>query len=265
MKILLFFLAFPLFAVELVNYNIYDRNDRVDLVLSFDNVYKGQISQKKEKNLTLLTFSGLKYFKDELKNLNSQLVDRISISSKDNNTYIMLQNKKNINLVISSINDKFGIRIRAVEQGKADDLTINPVLDSTNNQNLMPKPKSTSLQGYDYINYIFVMLILVILLIVLWWFKKTMVKNGSTSRDFSMVFQRFLDKNNQFVVFDYANKRYIVIIGNSNIFLESIEVFKEDQNLKSMEKTEKNFNSFFEENKKRIQNLIQEHQKNKNS
>ena len=91
--LVLFFLILPLYSVELISYNIYDRNDRVDLMLSFDNAYNGKISQKKEKNLTLLTFSDLTYSKDELKELNSQLVDKISISSKNNNTYIMLQNK----------------------------------------------------------------------------------------------------------------------------------------------------------------------------
>ncbi|MCW1541649.1 hypothetical protein OLS40_08395, partial [Campylobacter jejuni] len=33
------FLILPLYSVELISYNIYDRNDRVDLMLSFDNAY----------------------------------------------------------------------------------------------------------------------------------------------------------------------------------------------------------------------------------
>ncbi|EMY2788187.1 hypothetical protein AAIL10_001126 [Campylobacter jejuni] len=262
--LVLFFLILPLYSVELISYNIYDRNDRVDLMLSFDNAYNGKISQKKEKNLTLLTFSDLTYSKDELKELNSQLVDKISISSKNNNTYIMLQNKQNINLELSSINDKFGVRIRAIEQGKANIESV-PTTTANNSQELMPKPKSTSLEGYDYTNYILVMLILVILLIVFWWFKKTMVyKNNNVSRDFTMIFQRFLDKNNQLVVFDHANKRYTMIIGNSNVLLESVEI-PEEQTIKHTEKTEKNFDSFFEENKKRIQNLIEQRQKGKKS
>ncbi|HIG0017562.1 TPA: hypothetical protein ACX792_001874, partial [Campylobacter jejuni] len=106
---------------------------------------------------------------------------------------------------------------------------------------------------------------LVILLIVLWWFKKTMVyKNNNVSRDFTMIFQRFLDKNNQLVIFDHANKRYTMIIGNSNVLLESVEI-PEEQTIKHTEKTEKNFDSFFEENKKRIQNLIEQRQKGKKS
>ncbi|EAC1612009.1 hypothetical protein ACY3CT_001752, partial [Campylobacter jejuni] len=96
-------------------------------------------------------------------------------------------------------------------------------------------------------------------------FKKTMVyKNNNVSRDFTMIFQRFLDKNNQLVVFDHANKRYTMIIGNSNVLLESVEI-PEEQIIKHTEKTEKNFDSFFEENKKRIQNLIEQRQKGKKS
>ena len=261
MKILsLFLLVLPLFSVELVGYNIYDRNDRVDLMLSFDRAYNGKISQKKEKDLTLLTFSGLKYSKEELKELNSQLVSKISISSKDDNTYIMFQNKENINLEVSSINDQFGVRIRALGQ-EITTQTIAPKLNST--QELMPKPKNTSLEGYDYTNYILVMLILIVLFIVLWWFKKIILyKNNGSSRDFNMVFQRFLDKNNQLIVFEYANKRYTMIIGNSNILLENVDIPK-DQKTKYGENAEEKFDSFFEENKKRIQNLIEQRKKDR--
>lgn len=56
--------------------------------------------------------------------------------------------------------------------------------------------------------------------------------------DFTIIFQRFLDKNNQLVVFDHANKRYTMIIGNSNVLLESVEI-PEEQTIKHTEKTEK--------------------------
>lgn len=50
------FLILPLYSVELISYNIYDRNDRVDLMLSFDNAYNGKISQKKEKKFNSFNF-----------------------------------------------------------------------------------------------------------------------------------------------------------------------------------------------------------------
>lgn len=49
MKVLLLsILALPLFAVELISYNIYDRNDRVDLMLSFDSAYGVNFSEKEK-------------------------------------------------------------------------------------------------------------------------------------------------------------------------------------------------------------------------
>lgn len=256
---LLCFLTLPLFAVKLVDYNIYDRNDRVDLMLSFDNAYNGKISQTKDKNFILLTFSKLTYSKDELKNLSSKLVDRISISSKNNDTYIMLKNKQNISLNVSSINDKFGVRIRVTQENKQKKLTQDSILKSNHEKETPFEFKDKNLVKYDYTNYILVMVILIILLVILWWLKNSLIsKKSGISRDFRMVFQRFLDKNNQLVVFEYDHKRYTMIIGNSNVVLESMKI--EQEKIDSEEK-EKNFDSFFEENKKRIQNLIEQRQK----
>ncbi|TKX32602.1 hypothetical protein CQA76_02985 [Campylobacter aviculae] len=257
----------PLFAVKLIDYNIYDRNDRVDVMFSFDNAYNGKVSQTKNKNLILLTFNDLVFNKDELKKLNSRLVDKISISSKNSNTYVMLKNKQDVSVNVSSINDNFGVRIRVLEYNQENTLNLNVSTLTKEKEDSDFLLKNTSSSKYDYTNYILVMLVLIILLIVLWWLKRTIFfqKNGM-SRDFHMVFQRFLDKNNQFMVFEYANKRYIVIVGNSNIILETTELTDRDYKISvTDDKKEKNFDSFFEENKKRIQNIIEQRQKNKNS
>ena len=54
MRFLLIFLAAiaPIFASNLMTYNIYERTDRVDIMLSFDAPYEGNIFQKREKNKT---------------------------------------------------------------------------------------------------------------------------------------------------------------------------------------------------------------------
>lgn len=244
------FLTLPLWGVNLVDYNIYDRNDRVDLMLSFDGVYEGKISQNKNDNFTLLTFENLKS-KNELKTLNSKLVEKIQVTYKEGKTFIMFQNKEKLDFSISSINDKFGIRIRALPEGKILSEKKTSVLES--NQTL-PQTKTSSLEDYNYTNYILVMLVLILLLFIMWRLKKT---TRGDSRDFYLKFQRGLDRNNQLMVFDYENKRYVLIVGASNLLLESKEVPKEE----TLNEKEKNFDSFFEENKRKIQNLILERQK----
>ena len=265
-KIFLFFLALPLFGAELISYNIYDRNDRVDLMLSFDSVYNGNISQKTEKNFTLVTLNDVKYSKEELKNLNSNLVSKVQISSKDNKTYIMFQNKTKTNLNISSINDKFGVRIR-VSSENFNENSNPPALALTGNllnsnaaeeQTQELKIKNSSLESYDYTQYILVILVLVLLLVGLWWFKRTInSKIFPNSKNFNISFQRPLDRNNQFIIIDYNNKRYVMIVGASNLLLESTEITEDE-----LQKDKDSFDSVFEENKRKIQNLIQKRQKN---
>ncbi|MBS4406361.1 hypothetical protein [Campylobacter vulpis] len=247
----LLLISLPLFSAKLINYNIYDRNDRVDLMLSFDSAYQGKISQKKEGEFALLSFEGLEA-KEELKSLSSKLINKIQISSKNNATHIMFQTREKLDFSISVINDKFGLRIRALPEGTNLPSLSQPIKQEASKQGgLMPKPKD--IESYDYTNYILVMLVLVLLLIILWWFKKTNV----SSKNFGGIkFQRNIDKNNQLVVLDYENKRYILIVGNSNLLLESKEIPQEEVKV-----GEENFNSFFENNKRKIQNIILEKQK----
>ncbi|MCX2683481.1 hypothetical protein OQH60_06325 [Campylobacter sp. MIT 21-1685] len=242
----LILLALPLFATNLIHYNIYDRNDRVDLMLSFDNAYNGNISQKKEKDFILLTLNGLEYNKNELKDLNSRLINKISINSKNQQTYIMFQTQENIVLNVSSSNDKLGLRIRALPQETENVLN-----------NELPKSKNTTLEGVDFTNYIIVILLLMLLFVVLWWLKRVLrYRNNGILKDFTLVFQRPLDRNNHFVVLEYNAKRYTLIIGNSHLLLESVELEKQDEKFERVEQTEKKFDSFFEENKRKIQQLV---------
>ncbi|MBK1994190.1 hypothetical protein FSE90_08010 [Campylobacter novaezeelandiae] len=78
-------------------------------------------------------------------------------------------------------------------------------------------------------------------------------------KNFSIIFQKPLDRNNQFMILEYNLKRYVMIIGQSNLLLESTEI--SDDKIQK-DSNDKNFNSFFEENKRKIQNLINEKRKN---
>lgn len=258
---LFFFLVLPLFGVELISYNIYDRKDRVDVMLSFDGTYDGNISQKTEKNRTLLTLSNVKYSKKEQKDLSSDLVDKIWINSQNDETYIMFQNKTKVNLSLSSINDKFGVRIRVTGEdlNRSSANPSNASASGTRGSSNELKSKDF-LGGYDFTNYILVLVVLMFLLVGLWWLKRIVGSKGSSDlNNFNVVFQRPLDKNNQFMVLDYKSKRYVMIIGVSNLLLESAEI-AEDELQKDKEE---DFNFLFEENKKKIQDLIQKRQKTK--
>ena len=70
----LLFFTTQIFASNLLAYNIYERNDRVDIMLSFDAPYEGNIFQKREKNTTSLILNSLNYDQSDSKDINSKII-----------------------------------------------------------------------------------------------------------------------------------------------------------------------------------------------
>ncbi len=243
------FLSLPLFSANLLNYNVYDREDRVDIMLSFDSPYKAMVKQDIKKDIILLSFDSLLFKKEETKELKSKLVKRILISPSANKTAIMLETNAEVDLELSSINDDFGLRLRILPKG----LSLATPL-SLMDTNSSIQTKSSSLEGFDLANYALVLTILLGILFALWWIKRSfLIKNNINTKNFRLIFQRPLDRSNQFIILEYEGKRYTMIVGNSNLLLEKEDI-EEKEEVSS--KKDGSFDSFFEENKKKIQNLL---------
>ncbi|MCW1360115.1 hypothetical protein [Campylobacter sp. CCS1377] len=252
MKYLIFILLSfsSIFGTEIQTINIYDRDNRIDLMLSFDNAYNGVVSQSKDGNYTLIALEDLSYSKEERKQLNSNLIKQLQISAKNNRTLIMLETKQDININTSSINDKFGLRIRILP--KETEVNHQTTTNSTQTLNLA---NQNTQDEFNMFRYIVVIAILIFLSLLLWWLKHSLSKkNQSFEKQFHIVFQKQLDKYNRFVILDYENQRYTLILGHNNIILDKKEHNEED-------KKEESFDSLFESNKQKIQDLILKKQK----
>lgn len=261
-KLFLLLCCVPLFGAKLLNFNVYDRSERVDVMLSFDSAYDGHISQEKKQGFILLTFNGLESTKQEKRSFKSPLIKTMMITPDKNKTLIMFEAPSSTTLSLSRVNDKIGLRIRALDSSKsASALNLAPIsMPSENNTTLTKEeitPKKSSLEGFDYINYLLILFALIALLAILWWLKNSLKRKSFNIKDFNIVFQRYLDKHNQFMILDYHNKRYVMIIGSSNTLLD-VSLLNEDKG--AQESKGKDFDSVFEENKQKIQNLIQKNQ-----
>lgn len=248
--LLLFCAALPLFGAKILDYNIYPRDDRIDLTFSFDAPYVGGISQSKKDNILIVTLDA-KTSKEEDQIINSDIVKKVKIFSQGEKTLIALNLGEKVEIKADSIGDKFGLRLRAQKEGVASSSSIRQTSISPE-ENLRTNKQE---DNYDFTNYILVMSVLLLLLIGLWILKIYLRSKYPLDRNFSLIFQRSLDRHNQLVVFEYGAKRYTMVIGNSNLVLETSEVLIEEKAIKSNPK-EKDFNSYFEENKQRLQNLL---------
>lgn len=319
------------YGAKLTSFSVYDREDRVDLMLSFDAPYNGHISQMKQGNIIAISLNELITDKAQSENLSKGIVKKVLITPQAGKTAIAFETSKEANINISSINNKIGLRIRVLSadgksgagnstgsvtssqnsgaggassqnsaganqgflaspsalnalnssnpqnSGAANSGAISSVNSNTNlnsqsaqtnsQQTPLPQSKGSSLEGFDLKNYILVLAVLFGLLIFLWWFKKRLAKTHHfDSKDFKIIFQRALDKNNQFMILEYENKRFVMIIGSSNTLLEIKDApFSNETSNSSAKNTatnskapkEKSFDNFFEENKAKLQKLIQ--------
>ena len=267
MRFILLFLStiLPIFASNLLTYNIYERTDRVDIMLSFDAPYEGNIFQKREKNTTSLILNSLSYEQSVNKNINSKIVQEL-----DRDAIIVNASKTT---------DGFGLRIRVSPKNTASQVANMPQASAK----IEPPTQALQSEPEPIVDarYFIVLGVLLALLIFLFIFKKIMVSKSEFSgfanakssepnstksinwllknqnNDVNVIYEKPLDRVNKLMLLSYENRRYLVLVGSSNVMLDS---FGEDKI-----QNEQDFTAFFEENKKKLGAFLQERQNSLNN
>ena len=184
MKIwLLMIMAIPLWAVNLLTHNIYERDERVDIMLSFDAPYSGTIKQQNSGQITKIILSNLTIKNKINKEIKSNILQNINFSSADNLATLELKSSKPIAIIASKTSDKFGLRIRITPQAKS----TNKQVTATPAQTSTPKEQPTSLaniptkkdSGDDmYTKYIIVILVLFAIFVFSMYIKTKYIKKN---------------------------------------------------------------------------------------
>ncbi len=218
-------LQINLSATTLLTYNTYDRDDRVDIMLSFDTPYNGKIFLKKIESGFQITLNNINYNKEILKNINSPIIYQMKITPAKNSINIILKTKKNIHIIASKTTDGFGLRLRAkVTQPLQKVSTAKK--QTINNFSTLPLDKA----GYDNSRYYIVIFILLILLVLLWIIKKKITnpsssknwlfKNDINENEVKILYRKQIDPKNSVLVLSYLDKKYLILTGSSNQLLD---------------------------------------------
>ncbi|WP_169783848.1 excinuclease ABC subunit A [Campylobacter curvus] len=281
MRFILLFLSvmLPIFASNLLTYNIYERTDRVDIMLSFDAPYEGNIFQKREKNTTSLILNSLSYEQSVNKNINSKIVQELDIEPKQNSLILNLKSQDAIIVNASKTTDGFGLRIRVSPKNTASQVANMPQASAK----IEPPTQALQSEPEPIVDarYFIVLGVLLALLIFLFVFKKIMVSKSEFSgfanaknsepnstksinwllknqnNDVNVIYEKPLDRVNKLMLLSYENRRYLVLVGSSNVMLDS---FGEEKI-----QNEQDFTAFFEENKKKLGAFLQERQNSLNN
>ncbi|MFT7860810.1 MAG: hypothetical protein ABXS93_07720, partial [Sulfurimonas sp.] len=109
---LLFLLPLSLFGSKILSYNIYERTDRADVMITFDTPYTGVIKQSKGRSKTLLKLENTSIESTKVKKVNSKYLKSLTITPLLGYTQIVAVTPGSTKLIASKTSDGYGLRLR---------------------------------------------------------------------------------------------------------------------------------------------------------
>ena len=204
--IILCMFALSIYAGEIINISYFPSKDKVDVLFSLDEPFKGKISliDKNSYKISNIFLNRIEHKKFE------QLEVIVSMLEKDSIEFKIIYPTK-LQIKASVTAKGYGLRLRI--------LGIKSYANST-----LQLPQ-TQVRNFDIINYIGVILILIVLIVVLLIIKKRTLSKLPPSLqkdDYKMLYQKMIDTKNKIVLIEVFKKRYLLLLGaNNNILLDN--------------------------------------------
>jgi preprotein translocase subunit SecG len=250
--LLLFLLPFSLFASKILSYNIYDRTDRADLMITFDTPYNGVIKESRTNSKIIIRLKDASIEAPKIKKVSSHFLHSIAITPMKNETQIIASVPKSVKLMASKTSDGYGLRLRFTNKTAAQQTTLtkNATPSTSDSLSNLPTKKDDNLTR----SYSIVIAILIIGILILFYIKKKttpqLQKNNqskqqktpwlfnanekkqqntktqqtdatqNTNNEVAIRFQKAIDTHNSVVMLDFGKESYLVLMGNSNILLD---------------------------------------------
>jgi len=294
--LLLFFAA--LWGSNLSTYNIYERSDRVDVMLSFDAPYNGTILQERKDGAITLLFKDLQNDQNIEKSVNSSILQELLFEPRGQNLALVIKSDARVAVSASKTTDGFGLRVRVTPQAAINSPATTAISSQETKENITEASNLSGEQNGSNLNasaqgaglnlapqsgdvnfmtqsmsdmvdyrYYSVLGVLALLLVALLFVKaklknkqktiKTKRENGwfekvKNDEGVEIIYEKPLDATNKVVLFQHLDRRYLVLTGASNVLLDK---FGEEQMT-----SEQDFQSFFEENQKKLNAYIENRQ-----
>ncbi len=243
-------LSSSLFGAKILNYNVYDRTDRVDVMISFDTPYHGVIKQSKKHSKIIIKLNDAEIESSKLKKLSTNFLTSISITPMFEYTQIVVTVPSSVSLVASKTSDSYGLRLRFTKKTTSNLTEIKKLKATANKLSHLPTKQDEGISRSYYI-VVSLLIIGIIILLVLknkiikkkksdnpWLFQENIVEENkkekikeeipstntedsvSNKNTASIRFQKDINSKNSIIMLDYGEQSYLVLMGNSNILLD---------------------------------------------
>ncbi|WP_373071120.1 hypothetical protein [Sulfurimonas sp.] len=279
--ILLFILPISIFGSKILSYNIYDRTDRADVMITFDVPYHGVIkksisSTSSSTRKILVKLEGASIESSKLKQVSSKYIKTLAITPLSNYVQLIASVTDGVDLKVSKTADAYGLRLRFQKNVTTTNKTEAKLLSMDDEQptNLshLPTKKADDMTQSYYI----VVTILVIGILILFYIKRKVTpknntfqdkqtkdqkqtdlnvisnSNGTQNTDVSIRFQKSIDENNSVVMLDFMDQSYLVMMGSNNVLLDR---FSDDKPTSQEE-----FNVILQDHQQMLDNFLNSHE-----
>jgi len=253
MKYLLPLILLPVFlwGAKILSYNVYDRNDRVDVMLTFDTPYEGVLRQNRIGNTFTVKLEEAFIDDPKVKNVNSKYLNKLTISPQEDHIEIIAEVASDVVMQASKTSDSYGLRLRFIHP-TATTTTLEetaPISESTLNS--LPTKRSNEFEQSYYV----VIAILIIGIAILFWLKQNIAKRTATMKnepktpwlfdkssgaegkqafpnsipvageegDIHIRFQKSLNASHSVAMLDYGTMSYLVLLGNNTLLLDKFQ------------------------------------------
>lgn len=251
MRTIIALLLIPAFlwGAKVLSYNVYDRNDRVDVMLTFDTPYEGVLRQNRKGDTIVIKLEEAFIDAPKIKNVNSKYLNKLTIAPQGDNIEIVGKVTSDVSMQASKTSDSYGLRLRFTHPVAAETVQTTPPVDETEVKGLPTKSDNEFEQSY----YV-VIAILVIGIAILFWLKQNIakrtetmqhepktpwlfnktpsepkaaapasVKTATESGGIHIRFQKSLDNSHTVAMLDYGTMSYLVLLGNNTLLLDKFQ------------------------------------------
>ncbi len=261
----LILLSYTLYASKILSYNIYDRTERVDVMITFDTPYAGVIKQSINASTISIKLYNASIESAKLKQLSSRFIRSLSITPMSGFTKIVVSVSPGVRLIASKTSDSYGLRLRFTKKvASSKNKQLNKQTD-TESLTLPTKKSDDIAQSYYVVIAILIIGILILLFVKKrvtpsefkkqkkalnkggssWLFKETQEESDS---NVNIRFQKSIDEKNSVVMLDFSGQSYLVMMGTSNVLLDRFTDNKPE--------SQEDFNTILQSRHKELDNFL---------
>jgi hypothetical protein len=249
-SIIALFLLLPalLWGSKILSYNVYDRNDRVDVMLTFDTPYEGVLRQNRQGDTVIIKLEEAFIDAPIVKSINSKYLSKLTIAPQGEHIEIVAKVSADVAMQASKTSDSYGLRLRFMNPAVTGTVEPTPPVDETSLNGIPTKSNSEFEQSY----YV-VIAILLIGIAILFWLKQNIAKRAATIQNepktpwlfnkssaeskptvapikavtdaggIHIRFQKNLDPSHTVAMLDYGTMSYLVLLGNNTLLLDKFQ------------------------------------------